>query len=142
MQRFVHASYRSLIVIQEFVDRFMAKKPELEAKFREAHPSGYIDIVKAAIEVVTTAEYNDIDPSRIHAIDDGDYQGTLLFVIAAKGYQPSDYWSVFVSYGSCSGCDTLQAIHDYGSEAPTDDQVSQYMTLALHIVQELKKIGE
>jgi hypothetical protein len=129
-------------VIQEFVDRFMAKKPELEAKFREAHPSEYIDIVKAVVEVVTTDEYNDIDPSRIHTIDDGDYQGTLLFVIAAKGYQPSDYWSVFVSYGSCSGCDTLQAIHDYGSDAPTDDQVSQYMTLALHIVQGLKKIGE
>jgi len=142
MQRFVHASCRSLIVIQEFVDRFMAKKPELEAKFREAHPSGYIDIVKAVVEVVTTNQYYDIDPSRIHTIDDGDYQGTLLFVIAAKGYQPSDYWSVFVSYGSCSGCDTLQAIHDYGSDAPTDDQVSQYMTLALHIVQGLKKIGE
>lgn len=133
----------SLIVIQEFVDRFMAKKPELEAKFREAHPSGYIDIVRAVVEVVTTDAYDDIDPSRIHEIDDGDCEGTLLFAIAAKGYHPSDYWSVFVSYGSCSGCDTLQAIwSDASDDEPTDDQVSQYMTLALHIVQGLKKIGE
>ncbi len=129
-------------MIQEFVDRFMAKKPELEAKFREAHPSEYVDIVKAVVETVTTDQYDDMDPSRIHTIDDGEYQGTLLFVIAAKGYQPSDYWSVFVSYGSCSGCDTLRAINDYGSDPPTDDQVSQYMTLALHIVQGLKKISE
>lgn len=120
----------------------MAKKPDLEAKFRESHPSDYVDIVKAVVEAVTTDEYNDIDPERIHTIDDGDYQGTLLFVIAAKGYQPSDYWAVFVSYGSCSGCDTLQAIRDYENDTPTEDQVSQYMTLALHIVQGLKKIGD
>ncbi len=129
-------------MIQEFVDRFMAKKPELEAKFRAAHPSGYIAIVKAVVEVVTTDSGNDIDPERIHTIDDGSDGGTLLFVIAAKGYKPSDYWSVFVSYGSCCGCDALQAINIYESDSPTDDQVAKYLTLALHIVQGLKKIGD
>ena len=36
---------------------------------------------------------------RIHRIDDGDYQGTLVFVIGGKGYQLSTYWYVKVSYG-------------------------------------------
>ena len=81
-------------------------------------------------------------PERIHKIDDGDYQGTLLFVIAAKGYQPSKYWAVSVGYGSCSGCDTLEGIKsdgDYG-ESPNKQQIADYMTLALHIVQGLKQI--
>jgi hypothetical protein len=87
--------------------------------------------------------YGEPDPTRIHQIDDGDYQGTLLFVIAASGYQPSDYWYVKVGYGSCSGCDTLQAIDGYGGysdEAPSKDQVDDYMTLALHIIQGLKSM--
>lgn len=128
-------------MIQEFVDRFMAKKPELEAVFSVAHPDGYQEIVKAVIEVVTTGDYDSPDPNRIHRIDDGDYQGTLLFVIAANGYQPDTYWYVKVSYGSCSGCDTLAAINDYSGEPPTPQQVKDYMTLALHIVQGLKEMS-
>ncbi|MFO0452108.1 MAG: hypothetical protein ACK52I_26230 [Pseudomonadota bacterium] len=130
-------------MIQEYVDRFMANKSLLEIEFGKKHPDSYGDIVKAVIQVITGDDYDDIDPERIHEIDDGDYQGTLLFVIASKAYQPSDYWSVFVSYGSCSHCDTLQSIRGWDlDEVPTADQVSQYMTLALHIVQGLKKIGE
>ena len=99
-------------------------------------------MVREVIKVVTTDDYNAIDPERIHQIDDGDYQGTLLFVIAARSYQPDDYWFVKVGYGSCSGCDTLQAInYSLDDNPPTDDQVSQYMTLALHIVQGLKFMG-
>lgn len=47
-----------------------------------------------------------------------------------------------VGYGSCSGCDTLEAIRDYSSEKPTPEQVKDYMALALHIVQGLKKMGD
>lgn len=127
-------------MIQDFVDKFMANKEKLAAKFREKHPGDYSEVVEAVIEVITDDGYDSIDPNRIHEIDDGDYQGTLLFVIAAKNYQPSKYWYVFVDYGSCSGCDTLQGIREYSDEIPTEDQVSQYLTLALHIVQGLKKM--
>ena len=65
-------------MIQKFVDRFMAKKPEMEAKFSEKHPEQYLEIVKVVIEAIHDPdEYGDIDPTRIHEIDDGDYQGTL-----------------------------------------------------------------
>ena len=129
-------------MIDEFVKKWEAGKDEIEDVFRGSHPKEYKDIVKAVVEVLSAGGYDyDVpDPERIHVIDDGHYQGTLLFVITAKGYQPDDYWVVKVAYGSCSGCDTLESIRSYSDDPPTDDQVKDYMTLALHIVQGLKKI--
>lgn len=128
-------------MIQEFVDRFMENKEKLRERFSLSHPGRYEDIVKSVVEIITDDGYGAIDPTRIHCIDDGDYQGTLLFVIAAKGYQPNRYWYVKVGYGPCSGCDTLQAIRDLSmGEEVTEQQVNDYLTLALHIVQEIKEM--
>lgn len=129
-------------MINEFVERFMKNKGAVRAIFEAQHPSDYSAIVAAVVNAVTDsdADGNAPDSGRIHCIDDGDYQGTLVFVIAAKGYQPSAYWYVMVDYGSCSGCDTLEAIRGYTEEPPTESQVDQYMTLALHIVQKLRKM--
>ena len=129
-------------MIAEFVERFMEKKPELEDVFSQKHPDSYKDVIEAVVCVLNNGDdYGSIDPKRIHEIDDGNYQGCLVYVIAATGYQPSDYWYVKVSYGSCSGCDTLEAIRKY-SEKPNAEQVRDYMTLALHVVQGLKKMGD
>jgi len=128
-------------VIPEIIERFDANRENLLASFKAAHPDSYAAIVKSVVEHVTSeGEYDDnnLDPERIERIDHGDYQGTLLFVIGAKGYQPSKYWYTKVSYGSCSGCDTFEAIRDYSSEQPTEDQAKEYFNLALHIVQGLK----
>jgi len=129
-------------MLMDLVARYDDKKEELRAKLAVAHPS-YEDIVKYVVETVTDPdEYDSLDPNRIHVIDDGAYQGTLLFVIGAKGYQPSKYWSVYVDYGSCSGCDTLEGIRrmsGYG-DLPNEEQVKDYMTLALHIVQGIREI--
>jgi len=132
-------------MIQQFVDRFMAKKGEVRAQFAKKQPDNYAEIVKMVVGVIgEDKDYADDnpDPERIHAIDDGDYQGTLLFVIGATGYQPNDYWYVKVSYGSCSGCDTLEGIRSYDDDPPTEEQINDYMALALHIVQGLKKMDE
>jgi hypothetical protein len=127
-------------MISKFVDRFMQNKPQLRAVFAAGHPDDYKAIVRAVIQSIVGDGYADPDADRIHQIDDGDYQGTLVFVIAAHGYQPDDYWFVKVGYGSCSGCDTLEAIREYRDNAPTENQIDQYMTLALHIVQGLKSM--
>ncbi len=137
-------------MIQEFVDKFMAAKPTLRAQFAESPPDNYKDLVTRVITLFHEPDsFTDSpNPARIHEIDDGDYQGTLLYLIAATGYQPDEYWFVRVSYGSCSGCDTLQAISgsvatydDAGDKlSPTDEQLDQYMQLALHIVQRLQKL--
>lgn len=125
-------------MIQKFVDKFMAGKPQLEKVFAAKHPVCYADIVKEVIRLLSTGEtYGWPDPESIHEIDDGHYQGTLLYVIAELGYQPNNYWYVRVGYGSCSGCDTLEAIIDFSSDKPSPQQINDYMTLALHIVEGL-----
>lgn len=128
---------------QELVDRFDSKREEIKCDLlmllMDYNWFTYAEIVKVVIKAVHDG-YGTPNPECIHEIDDGEYQGTLLFVIPADGYHPYDYWCVKVGYGSCSGCDTLMAIleGDYGDTI--DEKVDSLFTLALHIVQGLKKI--
>lgn len=131
-------------MIESAVKNWEKSKDKIFEIFKKNHPESYKEIVKILIGTITSDDdYSDFnpDPERIHEIDDGNYQGTLVYVIGEKGYQPSDYFYVMVNYGSCSGCDTLQSIRGYNDETPTDEQAKQYQTLALHIVQGLKKMG-
>lgn len=131
-------------MIKQFVDKFLANKAQLEAVFAKTHPGCYKSLVKSVIELLADEnEYNGLDPERIHIIDDGNYQGTLVFVIGASGYQPDKYWYIKVSYGSCSVCDTLQGIESIErGDTPNEKQIKDYMTLALHIVEGLKQMND
>ena len=76
-------------------------------------------------------------------MDNGDYQGTLLFLIPCDTYQPSEYEYLltYVGYGSCSGCDALMSIQsdgDYG-EKLTNGQVRDIMCLCLNIIANMIK---
>lgn len=84
--------------------------------------------------VITHILENKWDSENFTTIDDGNYQGTLLFVIPEKIYQPcaGNYLMTYVSYGSCSCCDTMQNIL-YESNTKVED----LMTLALHMVQRM-----
>lgn len=130
-------------MIQEFIDIYVENKKEIRAKITKDF-TDYSDIVKFVIDNINEysveSKYRLPCSELIHEIDDGDYQGTLVYVIGAHGYQPYKYWYVRVGYGSCSGCDALQAIHDYRgvlSEEAKDD----YMLLILHIFEGLTKMG-
>lgn len=127
-------------MIQEFVNLFMGKKHLLEESFKHKFPDSYASIVQSVVELLKTGEYGEINSDGMHVIDDGDYQGTQLFIFPERCYQPSRYWAVYVSYGSCSGCDTLEGIRSYSDDPPDEDQINQLMTLALHIVQGIKEI--
>lgn len=135
-------------MIQEFVDRFMESKSELRSFFAEKHPENYLDIVRAVVrECGKKRTESDrwerrMNHERIHVIDDGCYHGALVFVIGDETMDCSNYWYVMADYGSCSGCDTLLAIReDYSTDSkPTEKEVDDYMTLALHIVQRIKKM--
>jgi hypothetical protein len=130
-------------MIKPFVDAFMERKGEIRDKWRQEPPGSYIDVVKGVVEILPENNWGQKpDPERIHQIDDGDYQGTLVFVIGSTGYQPSDYWNVMVGYGSCSGCDTLEAIRSWRDGPVTERQLDDYMSLALHVVQGLRSMGE
>lgn len=126
-------------MIKEFVERWEANKDKIREFFINKPPESYQDVVETVVANITDEEYGDVspDPKRIHMIDDGDYQGTLLFVIAEKGYQPDTYYFCKIDYGSCSGCDTLQQVRD---DLKGDKQIDAYMQLALHVVQNLKEM--
>lgn len=130
-------------MIPQFVQRWEAGKEQMRATFAAKHPDSYKDIVTGVLTILRgDEEYGRPDPEKLVEIDHGSYQGTLVYVVPEGGYQPSDYWYVQVGYGSCSGCDTLEAIRRYEDGAPSAEQVNDYMQLALHIVQGLKKMGE
>ena len=123
-------------MIQTYVEQFQAAIPKLREAFSREHPAGYKEIL---VEVVR--HLKKLDPERVHEIDDGDYQGTLVYVIGEEGYQPSEYITARVFYGSCSGCDTLQAIHGDSDDPPTPEQVTDYITLAHHMVCSFHRVG-
>ena len=86
-------------------------------------------------------DHTPYDIGNIHEIDDGDYQGTLLYIIPKKTYQPckDEYVITNVGYGSCSCCDTLQGITCYDCDKlPDHNQIDEFMTLCLHILQQCK----
>jgi hypothetical protein len=146
-----------------FVNQFEKRKHLLRAELQKSKCiSVYKDLVKKLFElVILNAEkdeseldenFDNWDIEKINEIDDGHYQGTLLFIIPKNTYQPSvsDYCFTSVSYGSCSGCDTLQSIiysYEYDDnedelETYTEKQVDLLMLLALHLVQKLKFLHE
>lgn len=132
-------------MIEAFTKAWFANLDAMRQKFAANHPEDYEAIVKIVVQMLAEAsnEYDKPDPERIHRIDDGDYQGTDVYVIGASDYQPSRYWYVKISYGSCSQCDALQNIRGYTeTDSPSPDQVKQYMTLALHIVQGLREMDD
>ena len=103
----------------------------------------YNDIVKLVCRYIFNENVTDKDPKinieGITMIDNGGYQGTLLFMMPFDTYQPAEYeyLMTYVGYGSCSGCDTLQRIQSdemYYNVNSTDDLIGDYMTLCKDIV--------
>lgn len=102
----------------------------------------YKHIVEKVVEIILNTNEEYLWSSEgITEIDDGDYQGTLLFLIPRKTYQPSEYeyLMTYVGYGSCSGCDTLQAIQDYGETQISEDQLKGFMVLCKDIITNMIK---
>jgi hypothetical protein len=130
-------------VIKTFVARFMAEKAALRESFRANFPESYSGIVDGVVRLLADADADGCspDPERVTLIDHGDYQGTQLYVIGASGYQPSTYWAAAIHYGSCSGCDTLQALRDDHGELPNETALDGVMALALQFVQRLRVIS-
>jgi hypothetical protein len=130
-------------MIPAFVVAWDERKSEIEAKWRKGHPKTYKSLVEAVVSILTETECGyGPDPDCITEIDTGDCQGVLVYVIAGKSYQSREHWCVRVKYGSCSGCDTLEGIRDCeeGGQQPSEQQVQDYMTLSLHILQSLHEI--
>lgn len=118
------------------------KLREALAERTDLNECGYKDLVKLTFQYIFNSTSDELcsdalDVEHITEIDNGDYQGTLIYMIPFDTYQPSEYEYLMtcVGYGSCSGCDTLQAIAcgNWG-EKLTEDQLKDYMSLCKDIV--------
>ena len=133
----------STVLKKELLKNYVDNIDILKDRYSLKLPDSYLDIVKNVLEcMVLDNEYGYPDIKKIHEIDDGDYQGTLVFIVPEKAYQPSTYWYIRVYYGSCSGCDELQAIVDYNYEKPNEQQINDIMALSLHVAQNLKQMDD
>lgn len=110
---------------------------ELETKGYEwLERCEYKDLVKMVCDYILTPMNDgsyEIDSEHITEIDNGSYQGTLLYMIPFDTYQPneSEYLMTYVGYGSCCGCDTLQGIQ---ADMNEDDLcINDFMTLCRDI---------
>jgi hypothetical protein len=131
-------------MIPELAERFQEKHEAILECFKGKHPQTYQVVLEETLKVMfgDDGEYGTPDYNHVHEIDDGDYQGTLVFIVPEKGYQPHRYFLTKVFYGSCSGCDTIQGIYadgDYG-EIPSESQAKDYAMLALHMIQNMVEV--
>lgn len=132
-------------MVKEFCLAWEKNKKKLEEYFRTTPQSEYDSykvLVRRLFDIVINPYVYDrycyrFDTGDFLVIDDGDYQGTQVFILHRNCYQPSvkDYVYTNTYYGSCSGCDTLQAIHFYEDGVPSDKQAGDYMDLCLHLLQ-------
>ena len=104
----------------------------------------YIDLVRLVVDFVLNPgedDYERWDSRHITVVDNGDYQGTQLFLIPRDGYQPSeyDYLMTYTGYGSCSGCDTLLSIQGHSDGLLTPRQVKDYMGLCKDLLTNMIK---
>lgn len=141
-------------MIKNFTKAWDKNNKLLLEEFKKNMPSGYADIVEKLVSIVINPFLKDmnevvLDIDNMTIIDNGDYQGTQIFIIPLDCYQPdiNDYVFTCNYYGSCSGCDTYQRIImgcDYdkdGNEIPTKETAKDFHTLALHILQKFKYLA-
>ena len=135
-------------MIKEFVEKWNKYKNDLEEFFRNTEQekySSYEEIVRILFDkVINKDEEEPFDTKNICVIDDGNYQGTQIFILHKDVYQPriDEYVYTNTYYGSCSGCDTLLSISSYIDELPSEEQIKEYMTLALHLLQKCEYMYE
>jgi hypothetical protein len=101
----------------------------------------YKHLVELVVRYILNGDGRTWDENEITVVDNGYYQGTLLFLIHEICYQPDecDYLMTYVGYGSCSGCDTLLHIQGYDNKPPTASQIKDYMDLCKDIVTNMVK---
>jgi len=139
-------------MIKEVILKWEENKHKLKEYFENTSQEEYDryeDIVKKIFDIVLVdvegdyGSYN-FNSENLTVLDHGNYQGTQIFIIPKDEYQPdvSDYIITDNYYGSCSGCDTLMSINDYTDGKPSPEQVNEYMTLAVHLVQSMRWLGE
>lgn len=129
-------------------EKWDKNKDKLENALRNDDRIGehsYLDLLRITVKHILNndnAPYSrEWNTKRITQIDDGDYQGTLLFLIPEATYQPSEgeYLMTYIGYGSCGGCDVLQSIQPWEEGLPSEETVKNYMALCKDFITNMIK---
>lgn len=113
-----------------------------EALEKLDHEPTYADLVELTFDKIYNHENDycykvcDLKTDSMTHINDGDYEGTHIFLIPFDTYDPdaSDYLMTYASYGSCSGCDTLLSITGYMDPPYNEGQIKNLLSLCRDIV--------
>lgn len=127
-------------IIKQWDDNKAALQEYFQTTRQEKY-SSYEEIVKLLFKyIIIDKDYN---LEEMTVVDNGNYQGTKIFLVPEARYQPEahEYLITHTYYGSCSGCDTIEGIHGSYYELPSDQQVSDYMTLCLHLIQKMPRLN-
>ena len=137
-------------MITDFAIAWTKYKGDLQERIAESetHTSwNYDDLLKMLFETVVNPYLDEqcrdtFNLEDITTIDNGFYSGLLVFVLYRGCFSPcmaSDYIYTTISYGSCSVCDTLQAIQadydEWEDKLPNERQVKDYMSVCLNLLQ-------
>lgn len=129
-------------MINEIITKWENNKKNLQGWFAKNHPIDYQQIVTKLFELVINIPFFKWDIGKMVILDTGGYQGDQIYLIQSM----DGPWMVTHNkYGSCSGCDTLEAICDRDDRKagpPLKHHVEGYMTLALHLVQKMRWITD
>lgn len=127
-------------IMKMYWDMNSEKLRKVLAERTDLNTCNYKDLVKLTFDAIYNSsiedKYRKLNTEAITEIDDGDYQGTLLFTIPVDTYQPgaSEYIMTFIEYGSCSGCDSLQAAQDWHTDKLTEEQIKDFMIICKDLI--------
>ena len=159
-------------MLQYCIDKWEENKEKLKSVIEDdttIYKCGYDYLVKLVVRYIlndgekrkerSCCNKDKWNEDRITIIDDGEYDGTLLFLIPRDVTSPGhwDYLQTYVEYGTCSLCDTLEGIQsedklfkqkletfmqntgkDYREAfelvKPSETQVKDYMTLCRDLI--------
>lgn len=118
---------------KEILNEFEEHKEELKLYFENNKQSKYYewnDFIKTVIKItLPTFEL-------VKYEEHGTYQGEIQYSV----YKDHKLYEGETYYGSCSYCDSLIAIGGYENIKPDEKQVSEYMLLALQLIEQLKEV--
>lgn len=133
-------------MIKEVIEGWNKNKDKLEEYLKNTPQekySTYEELVKLVVKYTFKGFDEDDEDIDIRRISFGHYQGIDIYLISKSCYPDlEDIIYTHNYYGSCCGCDTLQRIqfdsNNYGEGKPTKSQLKDYMSLCLHLVENMK----
>ena len=120
-------------------ERFLDCKEPIKDALRGARePLTYKRLLEVTLRTMfSDPDYGEPDYEKVTEVCYCGYEGHIVMVVGSGPSSQDSYghWVTVVNYGSCSGCDALEAA--YG---PEPGQTDDLWTICLHMIQGMKRI--